>query len=221
MKRDALFNMIEQQIRPWDVHNEAVLTALRELPRAGFLPESHRAFAYMDTEVPLVIDGVDTGTRLLAPRMLARIVQTMDIARTDEVGLVGLGDGYLAALLARFAHTVTAYELNENALKFAQKNLNAHHVRNVNFELKDGLKHSTDKFDVLVLAGSVTALSDAVKQKINVGGRLFAVVGAVDAAVMSAVLVERTSDTNWHSTVLFETVTPALTQATPATAFSF
>lgn len=221
MKRDALFNMIEQQIRPWDVHNEAVLNALRELPRAGFLPESHRAFAYVDTELPLVIDGVDTGTRLLAPRVLARIVQTMDIARTDDVGLVGLGDGYLAALLARFAHTVTAYELNENALKFAQKNLNAHHVRNVNFELKDGLKHSTDKFDVLVLAGSVTTLTDAIKQKIKVGGRLFAVIGDADAAIMDAVLIERSSDTHWHSTVLFETVTPALTQSPSATAFGF
>ncbi|GHA79033.1 protein-L-isoaspartate O-methyltransferase [Formosimonas limnophila] len=221
MKRDALFNMIEQQIRPWDVHDTAVLAALNDVPRAPFLPITHRSFAYMDTDLPLVIDGVDTGTRLLPPRVVARIVQSLSLQSTDEVGLVGLGDGYLAALLARFARSVTVYELDERTLQFAQKNLNAHHVRNINFELSDGLKHSSEKFDAFVLAGSVSVLTDAIKQKIKVSGRMFAVIGAADAPVMHACLVERESENSWSSTVLFETLVPALKQPNPSNTFRF
>jgi protein-L-isoaspartate(D-aspartate) O-methyltransferase len=221
MKRDALFNMIEQQIRPWDVHDANVLEALRDLPRAQFLPMTHRAFAYVDTDLPLVIEGVDTGTRLLPPRVIARIVQSMALTSTDEVGLVGLGDGYLAALLARFSRSVTTYELDETILHFAQKNLNTHHVRNVNFELTDGLKHNSDKFDALVLAGSIAELTDAVKQKIKVGGRLFVVIGASNATNMQAYIIRREAETQWSSTVLFETVVPALKQSHSSNVFRF
>lgn len=222
MKRDALFNMIEQQIRPWDVSQPEVLSALHNLPRAPFLPTSHRAFAYMDVDLPLVIDGLDTETRLLAPKVIARIIQSLSLQPSDEVGLVGLGDGYLAALLARFARSVTVYELDERILHFAQKNLNAHHVRNINFELSDGLKHSSEKFDVLVLAGSVSTLTDAIKQKIKVGGRMFVVIGAPDAPIMHACLVLRESENSWSQTVLFETVIPALKQSSPNnTSFRF
>ncbi len=214
MKRDALFNMIEQQIRPWDVLDERVLSILREIPRAGFLPASHRAFAYMDTELPLVIDGENTGTHLLPPRVIARLVQTLNVHPHESVAQVGLGDGYLTALLASFARIVTVYETNERILKFAQNNLNQHNVRNVNYELGDGLKRSTDKFDVLILAGSVDELTDAVKQKINIGGRILAIIGKLDAPTMHATLVERISENTWQSSVMFETVAPALSSET-------
>lgn len=221
MKRDALFNMIEQQIRPWDVLDAAVLNVLRELPRAGFLPPSHRAFAYMDTELPLVIDGVDTRTQLLAPRVLARIVQTVNVQKGETVAQVGLGDGYLTALLARFAKSVTVFEMSEVILQFAQRNLNAHAVRNVNYELKDGLTHSELQCDVLVLAGSVAVLTDELKRRITIGGRLFAIIGGVDDAMMSAVLVTRADENTWSQTVLFETTAPALSQAPAPVAFEF
>lgn len=221
MKRDALFNMIEQQIRPWDVHSPDVLRALHDVPRAGFLPPSHQAFAYMDTELPLVIDGVDTHTKLLAPRVLARIVQVVDVKKTETVAQVGLGDGYLTALLAKFAKSVTVFELDETILHFAQHNLNQHAVRNVNYELGNGLKSGTDQYDVLVLAGSVPELTDAVKWRIVVGGRLFAIVGTEDAPTMRAVLVKRITDTHWTEEVLFETVAPALMQAHTHSAFAF
>lgn len=221
MKRTALFNMIEQQIRPWDVSSPAVLGLLHDLPRAGFLPESHQAFAYMDIELPLVIDGEDTGTRLLTPRVLARIVQAVNPDKTESVAQIGLSDGYLTALLAKFAKSVTVYELDERILHFAQHNLNQHNVRNVNYELTDGLKSSTEKFDVLVLAGSVDGLTDAMKQRINVGGRLFAIIGAADAVTMHAVLVHRVGEAAWESEVLFETVAPALKQNNTRQTFAF
>ena len=221
MKRDALFNMIEQQIRPWDVSQPDVLRALHDVPRAGFLPLSHRAFAYMDTELPLVIDGVDTHTTLLTPRVLARIVQAVDLKKTETAAQVGVGDGYLTALLAKFAKSVTVFELNETILHFAQHNLNQHAVRNVNYELSNGLKNGTDQYDVLVLAGSVAELPQGLKQRIGVGGRLFAIVGCEDAAMMQAVLVKRTSETSWTQDTLFETVAPALTQTHTHSAFAF
>lgn len=210
MKRDALFNMIEQQIRPWDVLDAGVLKALRDIPRAGFLPDSHKAFAYADTELPLVLDGQHTGTTLLAPRLVARLVQDLKPQRHESIAQVGLGDGYMAALLARFARLLTVYEVDERVLKFAQSNLNQHQVRNVNYELSNGLKHSDDTFDALVLAGSVSALPDAVKHKTNIGGRVLAVIGQPDAPTMQATLFERLSEDKWHEKALFETVVPAL-----------
>ena len=206
MKRTALYNMVEQQIRPWDVHNFALLDTLHQLPRADFLPESLHPFAYMDIELPLVIDGKDTRTKLMPPRLLARMVQELDLQGTENVALIGLGDGYLAALLAKFARMVTAYEINEDILRFAQKNLNHAHVHNVNYELANGLKATAEKFDVVVLAGSVARLTPALLNKITVGGQMLAVVGAPSAATMSALMVTRTDEQSWSQKILFETV---------------
>ena len=210
MKRTALYNMIEQQIRPWDVYNPALLEALNDIPRENFLPSELRPFAYMDTELPLIIDGKDTGTKLMPPRLLARIVQELDLQGTENVALVGLGDGYLAALLAKFSRTVTVYEINEDILHFAQDNLNQANIQNVNYELADGLQASSDKFDVVVLAGSISRLTPALLNKIVVGGQLFAVVGQVGMPTMSALLVTRTDEQAWSQKVLFETVLPLL-----------
>ena len=214
MKRDALFNMIEQQIRPWDVLDAGILTALKQIPRAGFLPTSHRAFAYMDTELPLVIDGQNTGTQLLAPRVIARMVQTLAVQPHESVAQIGLGDGYMTALLARFAQMVTVYETDEQVLKFAQHNLNQHQVRNVNYELSSGLMHSTEKFDALILTGSLPELTDALQYKINVGGRILAIIGTPDAPMMYATLFERVSEHEWARRVVFETLAQPLTGAT-------
>lgn len=206
MKRTALYNMVEQQIRPWDVYNPALLEALHHLPRESFLPNDLRPFAYMDIELPLVLDGQDTHTKLMPPRLLARMVQELDLHGTENVALVGLGDGYLAALLAKFARTVTAYEINERILRFAQSNLNQANVHNVNYELTNGLKASSDKFDVVVLAGSVPRLTPALLNKITVGGQMLAVVGSASAATMSALLVTRTDEQSWSQKAVFETI---------------
>lgn len=212
MKRTALYNMVEQQIRPWDVYNPALLDALHHLPRESFLPVEQRPFAYMDIELPLILDGQDTHTKLMPPRLLARMVQELDLHGTESVALVGLGDGYLAALLAKFARTVTAYEINETILRFAQNNLNQANVHNVNYELTNGLKASSDKFDVVVLAGSVARLTPALLNKISVGGQMLAVVGEASAATMSALLITRTDEQSWSQKALFETILSPLSE---------
>lgn len=211
MKRTALYNMVEQQIRPWDVHNPALLSVLHELPRADFLPDALKPYAYMDVELPLVLpDGADTHTRLMPPRLLARMVQELDLQGTERTALVGVGDGYLAALLARFSRSLTVFELSQAILSFAQSNLEQAAVRNVQFELNNGLKATADSFDVLVLAGSIPRLTHALLNKIVVGGQMFAIVGKTDDATMHAVMVTRTAEQAWAQKQLFETTLPPL-----------
>ena len=223
MKRDALFNMVEQQIRPWDVHSPAILKSLHDFPRVDFLPTDLKPYAYMDVELPLSINGQNTHTKLMPPRLLARILQELDLQGTENVALVGLGDGYLATLIAYFSRSVTAFEIDERIMQFAQDNLNHANVRNINYELADGLKASTTKFDVVVLAGSIAQLTPALLYKIEVGGQMFAVIGAADSPSMRATMVTRTDETAWSQKVLFETVLAPLTQAseTPSAAASF
>ena len=223
MKRDALFNMVEQQIRPWDVHSPAILKSLHDFPRVDFLPTDLKPYAYMDVELPLIIDGEDTHTKLMPPRLLARILQELDLQGTENVALVGLGDGYLATLIAYFSRSVTAFEIDERIMQFAQDNLNHANVRNINYELADGLKASTTKFDVVVLAGSIAQLTPALLYKIEVGGQMFAVIGAANSPSMRATMVTRTDETAWSQKVLFETVLAPLTQASesPSAAASF
>lgn len=221
MKRNALFNMIEQQIRPWEVNDPRVLQVLHKLPRAGFLPDTHAAFAYADTDLPLVIDGLDVGVRLLPPRVMARLLQTANVQLHESVAQLGLNDCYFTALLANFAKIVTVYEANESVLTFAQNKLNQHHIRNVNYELNDGLKSSTDKFDVLILTGSVASLSEPLLQRVPVGGRIIAVIGEKNAPIMQATLVQRVEESRWQHQVVFETQIPALPRTKHTTAFNF
>jgi protein-L-isoaspartate(D-aspartate) O-methyltransferase len=223
MKRDALFNMVEQQIRPWDVHSPAILKSLHDFPRVDFLPTDLKPYAYMDVELPLSINGQNTHTKLMPPRLLARILQELDLQGTENVALVGLGDGYLATLIAYFSRSVTAFEIDERIMQFAQDNLNHANVRNINYELADGLKASTTKFDVVVLAGSIAQLTPALLHKIEVGGQIFAVIGQADSPSMRATMITRTDETAWSQKVLFETVLAPLTQANeqPSTVTSF
>ena len=223
MKQDALFNMVEQQIRPWDVHSPAILKSLHDFPRVDFLPTDLKPYAYMDVELPLSINGQNTHTKLMPPRLLARILQELDLQGTENVALVGLGDGYLATLSAYFSRSVTAFEIDERIMQFAQDNLNHANVRNINYELADGLKASTTKFDVVVLAGSIAQLTPALLHKIEVGGQIFAVIGQADSPSMRATMITRTDETAWSQKVLFETVLAPLTQANeqPSTVTSF
>lgn len=221
MKQKALFNMIEQQIRPLGVFDSRVLQALNDLPRDQFLPDSHVNFAYVDTDLPLILDGRDTGARLLPPSIMARLLQAADVQKSESVAQFGLSDCHLTAILASFAKIVTAYETDESIVRFAQNKLNRYGVHNVNYELSDGLNYSTDNFDVLFLTGSVDSLPESLLQKIHVGGRIIAVVGADNTSMMHAVLVERKAEKNWEQRILFETSLPALYHANYATTFNF
>lgn len=209
----ARFNMIEQQIRTWDVLDQEVLELLTVVRREEFVPAAYRNLAFMDTEVPL-----PCGQSMLHPKMEARIVQEVAPVKRETVLEIGTGSGYLAALLAYRARHVTTVEIEPELKALAEKNLSAYGIANVESALGDGTQGwpadaPPALYDVIVLSGSVPVLPEKLMRQLKPGGRLFAVVG--EAPVMHAHLVTRLSDTGFDSAKLFETVIPPL-QGLPA-----
>lgn len=195
----ARFNMVEQQIRPWDVHDAQLLDLLIKIKREQFVPAEHRSLAFMDLEIPL-----GHGVSMWSPKIEARAVQALQLKSSDQVLEVGTGSGYLTALLANLAAHVTSVEqLPELAAKAAQL-LSDHHVANVSIETGDAAQGwGTQSFDAILLAGSVPLPPEALLRQLKVGGRLFAVVG--HNAAMQATLFNRVSAEAIEQRVLFET----------------
>jgi protein-L-isoaspartate(D-aspartate) O-methyltransferase len=212
----ARFNMIEQQIRPWDVLDTSVLALLRVVKREEFVPEAHRALAFVDVELPL------TATRrMLAPKVEARLLQELKVARHEKVLLVGAATGHLAALLGHRGQRVIALEADAGLAAQAAANLKRAGVMNVSVLNQDGAAGlaAEEPFDVILLAGSVHAVPEALRAQLKVGGRLAAIVG--DEPVMRAELITRVAADAWREAVLFDTVAGRLPGFAPAPAFSF
>lgn len=212
----ARFNMVEQQIRPWDVLDPAVLDLLFELPREKFVPEQHRALAFADLEIPL-----GHGEVMLAPKLEARMLQELGIRPTDKILEVGTGSGYMTALLARLGGHVVSVEIVPELKAFAEKNLKDHHIINVTLEQGDASRGwpQHGPYDAIVLTGSVPVLPDAFQASLAPGGRLLAVVG--EAPVMTARLITRVGEQSFSSVGLFETCIPALRNAQQPERFVF
>ena len=214
------FNMVEQQIRPWDVLDQKVLNLLFELRREEFVPAVYRSLAFVDMEIPL-----GYGEVMLAPKMEARILQELQIKKTDRILEVGSGSGYLTALLARQGEHVYSVEIVPELKAMAEKNLQAHGISNVTLEQGDAARGWPDHgpYDVIVLTGSTPVLPQAFQNSLKTGGRLFAVVG--DAPVMEAVLigcVTQEKEAGVYNTVsLFETCIPPLKNAPQPERFVF
>lgn len=201
----ARFNMIEQQIRPWDVLDEGVLQLLAVVKREDFVPPAHKALAFVDTEVPL-----PGGEHMLAPKVEARLLQELKVARHEKVLEVGTGSGFMAALLGHRAQFVHTMELKPALVEAARANLKRAAVLNVQVHEADGSQGlpSEAPFDAIVLSGSVAEVPAALLQQLKVGGRLAAIVGS--EPVMRAELVTRTGETAFERKVLFDTVAPRL-----------
>jgi len=201
----ARFNMVEQQIRPWDVLDQDVLDLLFVVKREDFVPPAYRAMAFTDMEVPLVVDGVRTGEAMFHPRVEARLLQALAVKKHEHVLEVGTGSGYMAALLAHRARHVVTCEIHPGLAAFGRANLERAGVRNVVAEQRDGSRPPAgDKqFDVVVLSGSVPFVPDAFLRCLSMGGRLVAIVG--EAPVMEAQLVTRTGENGFAAVDLFET----------------
>jgi len=216
----ARFNMIEQQIRPWDVLDPAVLSLLAVVKREDFVPAAYRALAFVDTEIPL---PTSDGRResMLAPRVEARLLQEMSVARHETVLEVGAGSGYMAALLAHKARQVIALEIHPELARFAAENLRRASVRNASVHHQDGAGGlpSEAPFDVIVLSGSVASMPSALLAQLKVGGRLGAVVGQLP--IMRAVRVTRVDEHSFNSVELFDTVAPRLHGFEEPTRFHF
>jgi protein-L-isoaspartate(D-aspartate) O-methyltransferase len=216
------FNMVEQQIRPWDVLDQEVLKLLFELRREEFVPPAYRSLAFVDMEIPL-----GYGEVMLAPKLEARILQEVQVKKTDRILEIGSGSGYLAALLAKRGEYVHSVEVVPELKAMAEKNIQAHGVTNVLVENGDGARGWArhGPYDVIVLTSSTPVLPEAFQKSLKAGGRLFAVVG--DAPVMQAALVtclvqEKEGAPGAYNTVgLFETCITPLRNAQQPTRFTF
>ncbi len=216
----ARFNMVEQQIRPWEVLDQAVLDSLYVVRRELYVPAAYRALAFADLEIPLVAEA-GPGRRMLQPKVEARILQEVAPKPTDKVLAVGTGSGYLAALLAHRARHVHSVEIDAGLKRLGEANLRAAGVANVTVEAGDAArgwpKHAP--YDVIVLTGSTPELPASFLAQLAPGGRLFAVVG--EAPVMAARLVTCVAPGSYNAVDLFETVLAPLANALAPERFEF
>ena len=212
----ARANMVEQQIRPWDVLDQDVLDLLYLVPRESFVPEQYRSLAFSDLEIPL-----GEGERMWAPKIEARALQELAVRKTDRVLEVGTGSGYLTALLAHRAAHVLSVEIKPALAALGKANLERHGVHNVTLEIGDGA-HGWPKgapYDVIVLTGSTPVLPRALLDQLAPGGRLFAVVG--QAPAMTARIYFCTAPGACSSHDVFETVIAPLLNAEHPPRFRF
>jgi len=212
----ARFNMIEQQIRPWDVLNLGVLELLAVVKREDFVPPEHRGMAFVDTEVPL-----PGGQCMLAPKVEARLLQELAVHKHERVLEIGAGSGYMAALLAHKAQHVTTLEIDPALAAFATANLKRAGVMNATVLTADASKAlpADGPFDVIVLSGSVAEVPETLLAQLKVAGRMAAIVG--EEPVMRALLITRSSDGGLTRTVLFDTVAQRLRGFKEPTRFHF
>ena len=212
----ARFNMIEQQIRTWDVLDPDVLALLFEVKRERFVPEAHRALAFMDLEIP-----IGHGEAMMQPKVEARILQELAIQPHETVYEAGTGTGYLTALLSRRARHVTSAEIHADLRAGAASALGAEGISNVTLLDGDSARAPLGEtaYDVIVLTGSTPLLPQAFAARLNPGGRIFAVTG--EEPVMEAVLVRHVAKDSLRRTVLFETMLKPLVNALEPTRFRF
>jgi protein-L-isoaspartate(D-aspartate) O-methyltransferase len=216
----ARSNMVEQQIRPWEVLDQDVLDLLYSVPREEFVPPAWRNLAFADLEIPLR-EQAGEGERMWAPKIEARVLQALAPKRTDRVLEVGTGSGYLTALLAHRAAQVYSVEIEPALAAFGRANIARHGVDNVTLETGDGARGygKWGPYDVVVLTGSVPLLPRTALESLTPGGRLFAVVG--DAPVMTAKIVTCTAPGAFRTIELFETQVAPLANCEQPSRFTF
>ena len=212
----ARFNMIEQQIRTWEVLDPIVLGLLHEVRREDFVPPEHRALAFADLELPL-----GHGEAMMQPKVEARILQEMSLQPHETVYEVGTGSGYLTALLARRARHVTSAEIHPDLKARAAASLAAAGAANVTLLAGDSAQRplADGTYDVIVLTGSTPVLAQVLLERLAPGGRLFAVVG--DPPVMKATLVRHAAPGQYEHVEIFETLLKPLVNAPQPSRFRF
>jgi protein-L-isoaspartate(D-aspartate) O-methyltransferase len=212
----ARTNMVEQQIRTWEVLDQAVLDLLYVVPREDFVPPSYRTLAFVDMEIP-----IGEGERMMAPKLEARIVQELAPRKSERVLEVGTGSGYLTALLAHRAAHVHSVEIRPALAAFGRANLERHGADNVTLEIGDAARGWPTRapYDVIVLTGSTPVLPKALLEQLSPGGRLFAVVG--EGPVMVARLVTCSAPGALRSVELFDTLLAPLANAEQPPRFRF
>lgn len=206
---EARHNMIVQQIQPWNVRDEKVLDLMQRLPREDFVPAKYKVHAFTDMNIPL-----PDGQEMMSPKLEAYMLQALQVQDQDKVLEIGTGTGYVTALLASQSCHVITVDIDEDTQKRAAEKLAAHQINNVTYDVGDAAlgwdKHKP--YDVIAITGSLPVLPENFQRNLNVGGRLFAIIG--DAPAMEAILITRVKENEWIHQVLLETDIPALINAT-------
>ena len=212
----ARYNMIEQQVRTWEVLDQRVLDVMSAVPREQFVPEQYRALAFADVQLP-----IGEGQVMMEPKLEGRLLQALGLQPTDQVLEIGTGSGYLTACLAKLSAQVVTVERSEALSSAAQARLEALGIRNVLFRVGDAADSWTGygPFDAIALTGACPQVPEAYKHLLNVGGRLFVVVGA--DPIMEALLITRLGEQEWSSESLFDTKLPLLEGVQPEQHFVF
>jgi protein-L-isoaspartate(D-aspartate) O-methyltransferase len=207
--------MVDQQIRTWEVLDPRVLDALCQVPREAFVPPDYRELAFADAPIP-----IGFGQSMLAPKLQGRILQALAVNATDSVLEVGSGLGYLSACLSLLGASTHSIDIHAELIEAARANVGAVPQAKVQFELRDAFSaEPLGEYDVVAVTGSLPVYDTRFQRSLRVGGRLFAIVGV--APVMDAVLVRRVDNDEWIRESLFETVVDALINATAAQKFVF
>ena len=215
----ARFNMVEQQVRPWDVLNPRVLEVISEIPRENFAPNEYKNLAYVDTRIPIG-EFEDQPCKMANPIIDGRILQEMDVQDEDLILEIGTGSGYLTACLAKLGRHVDTVDINEELTAMAEKNLQAMNINNVNLSTGDASKTWEQKrnYDVIVISAAMKTIPSSYKNLLKINGRMFVVTG--DAPAMTAHRVTRTEKNKWTVEDLFETSIEPMIQAVKQT-FTF
>ncbi|MGO9932104.1 MAG: protein-L-isoaspartate O-methyltransferase family protein [Steroidobacteraceae bacterium] len=207
--------MVDQQIRTWEVLDPRVLDALSMVPREAFVPPEYRQLAFADAQIP-----IGFGQSMLAPKLQGRILQALSVAAADSVLEIGSGTGYLSAALSLLGGSTRAIDIHPQFTASAAVNLRAIPAAKVEFETRDAFSAvALGEYDVIAVTGSMPVYDARFERALRVGGRLFAVVGS--APVMDAMLVRRVDSTEWIRESVFETVIDPLINATAAQRFVF
>ena len=224
----ARFNMIEQQIRPWEVLDSQVLSLLAVIRRENFVPLAHRALAFADLEIPLPPQQ-NPSQCMLAPKVEARILQDLAVQKHEQVLEIGAGSGYMAALLAHRAQQVITLEIEPALAQMARDNLQKAGIYNCEVRTGDGAANLAKAvsgsdplrgpFDVIALSGSVAVVPESLLMLLKVGGRLSAIVGF--EPMMRATLITRVAEDAWRTTQAWDTVAPRLLNFPEPSSFEF
>ncbi|MDM0104235.1 protein-L-isoaspartate O-methyltransferase [Variovorax sp. J22R24] len=217
------FNMIEQQIRPWDVLDLEILDLLSNIRREDYVPPAHRALAFFDMEIPLegAASAKEPGQCMLSPKVEARMLQDLHIQKHESVLEIGTGSGFMAALLAQRAAQVLTLEIDTALAASAAETLRRNGVMNVEVRQADGSQPlpSGPTFDVIVLSGSVARIPQGLLGSLKLGGRLAAIVG--DEPMMRAHFVTRVSEGKWDTVQPWDIVAPRLLNFPAPSRFNF
>ena len=200
----AKFNMIEQQVRPWEVLDNQVLSTLDKIDREDFVREAYKGLAYADCQIPL-----GNGVSMLPPTIEGRMLQALLIKADNDVLEVGSGCGYVTACLAHLAHRVSSFDSSDEIIDFARTNVASYGCDNVDFAQRDLVQiDASEAYDVIAVTGSLPVVPENLKQALKTGGRMFVVVGC--SPVMEALLITRIGASEWTTQSLFETDLPRL-----------